>query len=59
MKFYNRETEIRQLNEIGRLSENNSQMTVLIGRRRIGKTKLLLRATQDQPRVYWFVSKKR
>lgn len=58
MKFYNREDEIRQLNEIAQLSQNSSHMTVLIGRRRIGKTKLLLRATQGQPTVYWFVSKK-
>lgn len=58
MKFYNRESEIQQLNEIEELSHENSQMTVLIGRRRIGKTKLLLRATEGKKAVYLFVSKK-
>ena len=33
-------------------------MTVVIGRRRIGKTKLLLRATEGKTVVYLFVSKK-
>ena len=58
MKFYNRETELQQLAEIENLSHENSQMTVLIGRRRIGKTKLLLRATENDAVVYLFISKK-
>ena len=58
MKFYNRESEIQQLTEIETLSHSNSQMTVLLGRRRIGKTKLLLRASEHWPVVYFFVSKK-
>lgn len=58
MKFYNRESEIQQLNEIENLSHENSQMTVVIGRRRIGKTKLLLRASENKEVVYLFVSKK-
>lgn len=58
MKFYNRESEIQQLNEIENLSHENSQMTVVIGRRRIGKTKLLLRTSENKEVVYLFVSKK-
>lgn len=58
MKFYNREAEIQQLREINKLSQSHSQMTVLIGRRRIGKTKLLIQFIADSPAVYLFVSKK-
>ena len=58
MKFYNREIELEQLRQIELLSHEASQMTVLTGRRRIGKTKLLLNAVQDNPSVYLFVSRK-
>ena len=58
MKFYNRENELELLQEIVQLSQSASQMTVLTGRRRIGKTKLLLRATENMPCVYLFVSRK-
>ena len=58
MKFYNREKELELLQEIAQLSQSASQMTVLTGRRRIGKTKLLLRATENMPCVYLFVSRK-
>ncbi|MCQ2270707.1 MAG: ATP-binding protein [Bacteroidales bacterium] len=58
MKFYNREIEIQEFNEIESLSRENAQMTVLVGRRRIGKTMLLLRATEGKTVVYLFVSKK-
>lgn len=33
-------------------------MTVLVGRRRIGKTQLLLKATEDTPTLYFFIIKK-
>ena len=36
MKFYNREIETETLQRIERLSKDNAQMTVIIGRRRIG-----------------------
>jgi len=36
----------------------NAQMTVVTGRRRIGKTQLLLRATEGQPTLYFFVARK-
>jgi len=58
MKFYNRDSELQLLDDIEQLSQKSSQMTVLVGRRRIGKTRLLLRATERQETVYWFVSKK-
>ena len=60
MKFYNRTKEIEELRRIqGRAFESRSRMTVITGRRRIGKTSLALRATQGMhPTVYLFVSRK-
>ncbi|MFZ1787246.1 MAG: ATP-binding protein, partial [Saprospiraceae bacterium] len=58
MKFYNRNKEIKKLKEIAFSSSNLAQFTVLTGRRRIGKTQLLLKAFEDQIYIYFFVSKK-
>jgi len=58
MKFYNREKEIAQLKEIQKQSLINAQFTVVTGRRRIGKTHLLLNATAGQPTLYFFVARK-
>jgi len=41
MKFYDREKEIEPLKQIEENSTDFAQMTLLIGRRRIGKTTLL------------------
>ncbi len=41
MNFYDRESEIEILNNNWNLSKNGSKMTVLVGRRRVGKTTLL------------------
>ena len=42
MKFYNRIKEIEELRRIqGRAFESRSRMTVITGRRRIGKTSLV------------------
>lgn len=49
MKFYNREKEIKLLANIQEAADENAQMVTLMGRRRIGKTKLLFHATQDTP----------
>lgn len=58
MKFYNREKELQLLEEIEAASHEEAQMTVIVGRRRIGKTRLLLKAIEDKPAVYFFVSRK-
>lgn len=60
MKFYNRTKEIEELKRIQERAFNTrSRMTVITGRRRIGKTSLALRATQGEyPTVYLFVSRK-
>ena len=56
MKFYNREKELQNLRAIEVASKESSKMTVVVGRRRIGKTTLIKKAYID--RVYLFVSKK-
>jgi len=58
MDFYNREQEIAQLLSIQKQSLVHAQMTVITGRRRIGKTQLLLKATEGQPTLYFFVARK-
>lgn len=61
MRFYNRENEIAELERIRHLSfSQNSRMTVLTGRRRIGKTSLIKRAFEgnDEPMLYFFTGRK-
>jgi AAA+ ATPase superfamily predicted ATPase len=58
MRFYNREMEINQLKEIHKKSLGTAQFTVVTGRRRIGKTHLLLHATSGQSTLYFFVARK-
>ncbi|MEA3544900.1 MAG: hypothetical protein U9R69_06725 [Thermodesulfobacteriota bacterium] len=56
MKFYNREKELGLLRRIEKSSQVSSRMTVIVGRRRIGKTKLVQQAFTDK--LYFFVAKK-
>ena len=56
MKFYNRENELTNLKKIKERSLSSAKMTIIVGRRRIGKTKLIKEAYKE--RVYLFVSKK-
>jgi hypothetical protein len=59
MKFYNRENELAELKRIQELAfTDHSRLTVVTGRRRIGKTSLVMRAVKDSPTVYLFVSRK-
>jgi AAA+ ATPase superfamily predicted ATPase len=58
MKFYNREKEIAKLLAIKQQSITAGQFTVVTGRRRIGKTQLLLKAYENEPFLYFFVSRK-
>ncbi len=61
MRFYNRENEIAELKRICGLSfTQNSRMTVLTGRRRIGKTSLIKKAFEnsDEPMLYFFTGRK-
>lgn len=56
MKFYNREKELALLRQIEESSQVSSKMTVIVGRRRIGKTKLVQKAFDHK--LYFFVAKK-
>ncbi len=59
MKFYNRENELAELQRIQELSfGENSRLTVVTGRRRIGKTSLIMRAFEKTPTIYLFVGRK-
>lgn len=40
MRFYNREKELELLQEVHKRSASSAQMTFVVGRRRIGKTRL-------------------
>ena len=59
MKFYNREEELAQLVQIKEMAyTGHSKLTVLTGRRRVGKTSLVFRALENEPFVYLFVGRK-
>ena len=58
MKFYNREDELKILKRANELKEKHAVMTMLIGRRRVGKTTLALQPFSAQKMLYFFVSKK-
>ena len=57
MRFFNREYEIQKLREIRDVSQRAAQFTVLTGRRRIGKTSLVMKAYEDETILYFFVTR--
>jgi AAA+ ATPase superfamily predicted ATPase len=59
MKFYNRTSELAELQRIQNLSfSDHSRLTVITGRRRIGKTSLVMKSVEGRPTVYLFVGRK-
>ncbi|MDR1340956.1 MAG: ATP-binding protein [Prevotellaceae bacterium] len=58
LKFYNREKEMALLEKIRQKSAETAQMTFVVGRRRIGKTSLLVNSFAGKKAVYFFVEKK-
>lgn len=68
MKFFDREKEIKRLREIRQKSYSGARFTVITGRRRIGKTTLVLHAVGPEEEIrpgqerdlflYFFVSRK-
>ncbi len=56
MEFFNRETELEKLRNIQEKTGSGSRMSVIIGRRRIGKTELIRKAYPES--LYLFISKK-
>ena len=57
MKFYDRENEINILKENELQSRQSAVFTVLMGRKRVGKTTLITTALKDSDYAYLFVSK--
>jgi len=58
MKFYNRKNELELLRRSRVQAKKNACFTVMVGRRRIGKTALLLESVKGQKYLYLFVSRK-
>ena len=58
MKFFDRKDEIALLRRIREESRRSARMTILKGRRRIGKTSLLMQAYGDEDFLYFFVARK-
>lgn len=58
MRFYNREKEIEELKSAATLSKTIAQFTVVTGRRRIGKTRLIREAYDETKMLYFFVARK-
>jgi len=58
MEFIDRENELKLLEGIRKRSEKSATMTVITGRRRIGKTTLTLKAFEGHPFIYLFVVRK-
>ncbi|HBX19811.1 MAG TPA: ATPase [Porphyromonadaceae bacterium] len=58
MKFYNRIKELEILARTSEQSKKSACFTVMVGRRRVGKTALLLESVKGQKYLYLFVSRK-
>jgi AAA+ ATPase superfamily predicted ATPase len=58
MKFYARDNELALLEQQFTHTHNSSVMTVITGRRRIGKTSLARKHAEGKKSIYLFVSKK-
>jgi AAA+ ATPase superfamily predicted ATPase len=58
MKFYNRERELAELQKLYKQTASQARMTVITGRRRVGKTSLALEFIKDHKYLYLFIAKK-
>ena len=60
MKFYNRNNELLLIQKLMKTTqEKGSRILVVTGRRRIGKTRLILEGIKDSNHLYFFTKKKR
>lgn len=58
MKFFDREKERQILADVEALSHENAQLTVMTGRRRVGKTWLVTHTYDTTKILYFFVARK-
>ncbi len=58
MKFLNRKEELNLLKNISEKSKKSSQMTIILGRRRVGKTRLIFKSFKNDKFIYFFISRK-
>ena len=58
MRFFDRARELADLKEIRERSESAAQFTVVTGRRRVGKTSLVVKSLEGEEYVYLFVERK-
>ena len=58
MRFFDRASELADLREIRKRSEDVAQFTVVTGRRRVGKTSLVMKSMEGETYVYLFVERK-
>jgi AAA+ ATPase superfamily predicted ATPase len=58
MDFFGRQQELNALKQTQQLSQKMGRMTVITGRRRIGKTRLILESLGGQRFIYLFVTRK-
>lgn len=58
MDFFDRKSEIGYLRSERDLSKKVARMTVVTGRRRVGKTQLIQRAMGDEPYLYFLVTRR-
>src|SRR4030065_2773381 len=58
MKFYNRKNELAELTRLYGQASTSAKLTVITGRRRVGKTMVALEFARKHKHLYLFVSKK-
>ena len=60
MKFYGRITELKKIEDYKKSTlQNGSKILVITGRRRIGKTRLIIEATKESKKLYFYVTRKK